>query len=41
MWLTIARGIRRERQALGDVRDNGDASCLDKAAEYRRRGGVK
>ncbi len=36
MFVQIARDIREERQALGDNRDNGDASCLDKAAERRR-----
>lgn len=36
MYIQIARDIREERQAIGDVRDNGDASCLDKAAERRR-----
>ena len=35
-YLAVARDLREERQAIGDKRDNGDASCLQKAAELRR-----
>lgn len=35
-YVQTAKDIREERQALGDVRDNGEASCLTRAAELRR-----
>lgn len=37
MYVQIAKEIRQERQALADRRDNGDASCLTRAAELRRQ----